>query len=200
VGGVGFEVITEPTEEPITLALAKSFARLDDSGSPPSHPLDDVIEDVLIPAAREYAEDYTGLALAEKTVLLTLDEFPVGGIVLKAPPLGSVETVKYIDPDGALQTMDSLDYYIDTTQVPPWILPAYGTAWPDTQATANAVQITYECGYAAEDIPARAKLAMLHLIAHGIEHPEAVSERQMYDVPQTVDNLLSQLRIQRGVA
>ena len=56
----------QPTTEPVTLAEAQLHLRLDLFGSPPSHP-DDTLVETLITAARENAEQYTGVTISQAT-------------------------------------------------------------------------------------------------------------------------------------
>lgn len=70
-------------------------------------------------------------------------------ILLPQPPLISVDSVKYIDVDGNLQTLASTDYKVDTVTEPARLVPAYGKNWPATRNEINAVEVTFTCGYGA---------------------------------------------------
>lgn len=145
-------IITEPVAEPITLAQAKLHCRLENSFTSD----DTLIESLLIPAARRYAENITRRAYVQRTLELTLPCFPDGGVIeLPFPPLISVTSVKYIDADGVLQTVAASDYQVDTYRKPGLLKPAYLESWPTiTRSDFNAVQVRYEAGYSPSGSPA----------------------------------------------
>lgn len=181
---MGWRVIAEPVAEPLSLAQAKAWARFD----PDPHPLDAIIESILIPAARKACQDYTGRSFGKQTLRLVLDRFPVGGVLLPRPPAVDVLAVEYVDPAGVARVLASASYYLDDTQEPGWLLPAYGTAWPVTRDQANAVRVTYLAG--AEATPEPVLHAMALQVTAGIENPSEVSERQTYRLAAGVEALL----------
>ena len=169
-------VVTEPTVEPLTLTEAKLHARIDTTAD------DTLIESMLIPAARRYAENLTRRAFVQQTLELTLPYFE-HCIELPRPPLISVTHVKYIDADGVLQTVDAEDYQIDTYREPGLIKPAYLETWPVvTRSDFNAVQIRYVAGYSpigsptdyASGVPQLLKQWMCVRVAQMYEHREAI--------------------------
>ena len=85
---IGVQVTTEPTEEPISVAQAKAYLKVD---------TDDEDDDVsaMLTEAREAAESECHRAFCTQTLTLTLDDFPWGEIRLPRPPLQSVTWVKY---------------------------------------------------------------------------------------------------------
>jgi len=94
---MNYKVITAVTAEPVSLADAKLHLRLDDIGG--SHPHDALVTS-LISSAREFAEHYTGRALAQQTLEVALDSFPNGDTIdLPRPPVASVTSIKYDDSD-----------------------------------------------------------------------------------------------------
>ena len=70
----------EPTVEPITLAEARLHLRLDTFGSPPSHPDDSLVE-AIISAARGMAENYLNHSIANREVVLQLNDFGTDGYI-----------------------------------------------------------------------------------------------------------------------
>jgi uncharacterized phiE125 gp8 family phage protein len=139
---MGIRIAEQPAEEPITVAEAKEWARVTISD-------DDTLIEALIKAMREYAEAYTGRAFVQRQMLLTLDAFPDNGVILLPfPPLLSVDSVKYIDYQGVLQTVDAADYQVDTESEPGRIAPAHLESWDGTRNDFNAVQVLYQAGYA----------------------------------------------------
>lgn len=162
-------VITAPNSEPLTTAEAKAHLRVD-------HSDDDAYIDALIKAARVYVESYLQRALITTEFRLNLDGFPASAIELH-PSLQAVSTLKYTDPDGVVQTWDSVNYVVDTDSVVGRLVPGYGLSWPSTRDMINAVQVTFTAGYGdnAADVPEPIRHAMRLLIGHLYENREAVN-------------------------
>lgn len=96
-------------------------------------------------------------------------------IFLPAPPLVSVDAVQYIDTNGVLQTLDPSQYKADFFGEPAKIVPTYGNTWPPTRTEANAVQITFTCGWAAAAaVPQGIKRWMLMHVGTLYENREGV--------------------------
>lgn len=149
------KLITAPASEPITLAEAKAQCSVSADFTS-----DDALLSAMIAAARGHAEHLTGRALVTQTWELVLDEFPridvsrlghgreyvSGAIELPRAPLQSVESVKYIDPDGVEQTMDPAAYRVDTDSLVGRVYPV--AAWPDTATDRHdSVRIRYVAGW-----------------------------------------------------
>lgn len=133
--------ITDAAVEPLSVDQAKRHLRedLDDAGND---------EDIaaMIVAARMAAEDRLQRALVQSTWRLTLDAFPAV-IELAMGRIISVDSVQYVDADGALQTLDTAAWLADLTSEPGRVVPAYGLSWPATRAEPGAVRVTYKAGY-----------------------------------------------------
>lgn len=203
--------VTAPAEEPLTLAEAKAHLRVDASNE------DDLIA-ALIVAARELAETRQRRALVTQTWDLTLDRWPYGGgyydrairqmgpgsplwlpntgqlpIELPRPPLQSVTSIAYVDPEGNSQTLDPSAYVV-STGTPGRIAPAYGLTWPSIRNQIDAVTIRYVAGYgAASAVPKATKQAILLLVGHLYENREAVAVNvgaNILELPMGVEALL----------
>lgn len=171
--------------EPVTLAEAKAQLRLDTTD------FDDYIEDFLIPAAREWCENYlnsTIVASTERTE--TLDAFPAWEIDLPDGPVTSVTTISYVDTDGNNQTFT--DFILSKDR----ITPSYGNEWPATRDQIGAVTITYEAGRST--VPVSIKQAILILITDLFEFRTVTMEMQRYENP-AAERLLYPYRINMGV-
>lgn len=117
------------------------------------------------------------------------------GIVLPFPPLVSVDSINYIDPAGAQQTMPSGDYKVDSTTEPARIVPAYGKSWPGTRQEIGAVEITFTCGYGAiGDVPRAIKNWILLQVDHAYRYRGTMVEVQgkLEAIP---DHLLDDYRV-----
>lgn len=199
-------LITPPAREPVSVTEAKLHLRVDHSQE------DDYIAG-LITAAREHVEDFCNRSLLTQTWLLTLDHFPGRGMVdshyidatqnftatyphkfwiaLYRPPLLGVTTLKYIDANGVLTTMDPSLYQVDTYSEPGRVALGVNQIWPWTelsvpQPVLNAVQITYTAGFGVATVdgdgntslpttfPRTLRHAILLTLAHWFENRETV--------------------------
>lgn len=138
----------EPAAEPVTLAEAKAHCRVEASFTD-----DDVYIASLIPSARQAAEQALGRTLVGTSWLVTLDDFNRHGdqsIALPWPRVTTIVSVKYIDADGALQTMPAADYQLDNAgELGNRLAPVYGGCWPTARSEPGAVRITYTAGFTA---------------------------------------------------
>ena len=179
-------LVTAPTTEPLTLAEIKLAIHVDAADR-------DVDLVGLALAAREYAEHDQKRALITQTWDKFFDfKFPAE-IELPMPPLQSVTSVTYIDGDGVSQTLATSDYTVDANREPGLIVPSFGNSWPSTQSVINAVTVRFVAGYGGPtSVPESTKRAMLMMMAHWLENPEAVVAGAAPNiVPLGVEALLS---------
>jgi uncharacterized phiE125 gp8 family phage protein len=183
-----FKVITAATPEPVTLAEARLQCKADSDNT--SH---DAVLTSLITASREFAEHYTGLALAPVTLEAALDEFPCDDwIDLPMPPVASVTHIKYTDTAGAEQTLDSGDYALSTYELSRRVNLAYGATWPSTQDVADAVRVRFVTGYTT--VPKAVKAALLlHIEIESPINPHTPAERA--DLERARDSLLNTVKV-----
>ena len=127
------------TDEPVTLAEAKAFCKVDVSDD------DDLIAE-LITAAREYCESYTGIAFVKREFITTFNNCN-GGYYL---PYGPIEELtKLEDEDGT--EIEAADYKVA------------GTNWMKIkEPKALQLTATYTGGY--ETLPNILKTALLNAI------------------------------------
>ena len=178
------KVLTAPAYEPISLAEARAWLRLE-----PDETDNTTILQILIKAMREQAELLTGRAFISRTLRADLPGWPCDGrygykIDLDAPPLISVESVKYIATDGTLTTLAASQYDVYTGVEPGYILPAYNVVWPSVRYVPNAVQVSYTAGYPAgspsdeqgaqSNVPAAVRLWMQTRLATLYENREQI--------------------------
>lgn len=194
-------IVTAPTVEPLTLAEVKDHLRVE-------HSDEDSLIAIYIRAAREFAESFLGRALVTQTWKLTLDEFPAAEIKIPLPPLQSVDTVKYYDGSGVLQTVASTDYYVDAASEPGWVVPV--TVWPSTLDAINAVEIQFIAGYLpgtdspidlAANIPFNIKAGLLLMIGNLYENREEnVINAIAYKIPTGADMLFRRHKFDLSMA
>jgi uncharacterized phiE125 gp8 family phage protein len=115
-----------------------------------------------IETARREAEK-RGRALITQTWRALYDSFPVVEVELPKPPLQSVDSVKYVDDDGTLQTLATSEYVVDTSGVRGRVYLAYEGEWPIHRLERNAVRIEFVAGYGDDpgDVPANFRDWML---------------------------------------
>lgn len=202
-----------PACEPVSVQEAKNWLHVDADD-------EDALILGLIAAARQHAEVFTQRALITQTFELSLDAFPVNcrahlarypetraclaanylrEIVLPRPPAVSVQTVKYYDTAGVLQTLSSAQYYVDVRNEPGRIVLNPDYDWPETQTRPNAVIIAYTAGYGTPSfVPSGIRTAIRFLVSHWFEQrtPVVIGDRAaVLEVPKTADTLLWQHRI-----
>lgn len=185
------KLITGPAAEPVDLATLKAWCRIDGSDE------DGLLTGLLIPAARLACERATGRALISQVWEVVLDAWPAAQAVeLMRAPVLNVVSVKYVDTAAVEQTLDSGAYALDADSEPGWVLPAYGTDWPETLDTANAVRIRYTAGYgaAASDVPEPLRMWIAQHAAAAYRTREATSDRPLTLNP-ALDGLLDPYRL-----
>jgi uncharacterized phiE125 gp8 family phage protein len=197
----GVRVVDGVATEPVTLDEARLQLKIvaDSDGSP--H--DPWIEQIGLPAAREWCEGYSGLSIGLKTLELATNGFPLGGIPLPFGPVTSIVSVTFIDGEGTEVAMAEDDYYLD--QFTERLLPSYGTTWPTALDFANSVRVVYNAGYEADSdgvttMPYRVKAAVLLTLGHLDVNREDTSPVVMNEIPTGAKNFLDQVRIRLGMA
>lgn len=202
-------IAVEPAIEPVSLADAKLWCRVDDDDT-----AQDAIINLLIRAARERAEEITGRALIERTLDLILDAFPDPDQTIELPysPITGVESITYIDRDGITQTLEGspTQWHLDADTAR--LQPLYGENWPTTRDQAGAVRIRYTCGYAVTGspdgdaekraaVPALVRQWMQARISTAFENRENLKLNTLSEMPRdSVDGLLDSLRTARMFA
>lgn len=207
-------IVTPTTGEQITLDQARQHLRLDLYGSPGSHPDDDLIEEVYIPAAREVCESISGRAMVPQTFELGLGAFPWcgvawnrDGISLQIGPVAGVLSFTYIDGNAATQTIDPSGFILDPYTEPGYVYPIAGASWPSAQNIPNAVAIRFNAGYdlpggSPQDrpLPAKYRAAMLLMLGHLYENREDTSTLKLDTIPNGVASLLLPSSLRNGFA
>lgn len=163
---------TAAAEEPVTLDEMKLHLRVTEDEE------NELIWST-IAAARGYIERTTRQQLITATYELFLDKFPTTGakiIRLPRPPLQSVTSIKYVDIDGATQTLASSKYDVDIHSEPSRVAESFNNFWPSTRNEVNAVTIEYLAGYGlATTVPPELKMAIKMLASHWFENRETVT-------------------------
>lgn len=199
-------LLTGPTTEPVTLAEALRHCNVVSTD-------DNDFVTALITAAREFTEDACSRAFINQTWQIQFSEWPCSGVCLPRPPLVEVTSVRYYDANEDLQTLTASAYRADTISQPGRLWWDDDTTLPVLDSREWPVLITYVAGYgsssgssssssssgssgsgAADNVPARAKQAILLLVAHWYRVREAVG-RVEGETALAFDRLVKSLRV-----
>ena len=171
----------------ITTAQAKEHLRI-------THSDEDTYIAAIVLAASEWCEEFQNKVYVQREVIDYLDAFPTE-IRPRKSPLISVDTVKYYDTDGVLQTLAAATYDVGTYKEPGRIALAYNQSWPSIRTMINAVVVTYQAGWVARaNIPEEIKHAVKLMVGHLYENREAASQVTISSIPLGVKTLLSMKR------
>lgn len=210
---MGQTVITPPTFEPISLEEVRSQLRYDDTTQ------DGLLAGYIL-AARQLAEASTHRVFATQTIDCTFD-FQWPTVELKQPyafgfgiyvecrprlylpvsPVSAVSSVKYVDGDGAVQTLDPSQYMAILDGPAPYIDPAFNATWPYVRWQPQAITVRVTAGYGSTpgDLPEPIRQAILMLVAHFDANREAVGQDNLVELPYAAEALLSPYRVSRIV-
>lgn len=138
---MGLKLVTPASTGAVTLDAAKAHCSVETSDW-------DSQFNAWILAATAQAEAITGRALGAQTWELLLDGF-ADEIELPRGPVTGITSVKYLDSNGAEQTL-STDFYIaDLVSDPQRIVRDPDASWPATDSVPNAVTVRFVTGFAA---------------------------------------------------
>lgn len=147
-------LIAGPGEEPVSLAEAKAFCRIDGTD-------EDALVSALITAARLHVESITGRALLTQTWRLILQS--VSGLVVPLPVVPASELIDA--PDGAVLQGDSLLLAAETDQLSVDYTAGYGDAEDVPQDLKQAVLTLVAYWYEHRDALTSAPVGFDRLIA-----------------------------------
>jgi uncharacterized phiE125 gp8 family phage protein len=189
---LSLQLVTAPTQEPITLVEAKAHLRVDFAD-------DDALITSLIAAARQAAETLTGRQLMTARWKQVFDCFPGAPILLAKAPLQSIVSIEYLDMGAVLQTLAAPTYTVDAACEPARVTPVFGQIWPVSLPQIGAVSVTFDAGYGGpslvpDGIKAWIKIRVGSLYAHREE--VAVTGRGQGIAPlHFIDGLLDPFRV-----
>mgnify|MGYP000470955644 CR=1 FL=1 len=163
---IKYKVITPPSQEPVTLAEAKNWLKVE-------HSEDDSLISALIQATREAVERYTGQSLFTAVIEQAYDGFPVSdihnpfaGFTLAWSPVQSVDSITYRLETGGEEMLAADRYTLDNYAKPSQVMPKYNSFWPSAYYHVNSVKIRYTVGRSdVADIPEVFKTAIKMTLA-----------------------------------
>lgn len=185
--------VTPSTSEPVTVAEAKLWLRVDSTET-----VDDDLVTGLIVTARTRVEECYGRAFMKQTFDAYLDDVPCEDeIRLPRAPLVSVTSIKgfattdLTDTDGT--AMSSSGYYVDVASEPGKVALTGILPWPTATRYTNPIIIRFVAGESTSStgIQERAKTDIKQLVAKLYEHrgDEAEYQRILLDYEHTPTDL-----------
>lgn len=181
--------ITTPPTEPVTLAAAKEFLRIDGDHE------DALITD-LIKVARERVEFIARTSLITRRRAYSSAKVCTGALFINHSPVKFVHKLSVIDGADMATEIPKGDVYINTRAMPVSVSTRKRDLFSDYAADPVAVITEFDAGYGAspDDVPMQLRQAVLLLLAQSYEHRDDALKRP---VPMLVDALLMPYRTVR---
>lgn len=181
-------LIAPPESEPLSLAEAKAFLRID-------HSDEDGLIASLIAAARARIESETRCAMIAQTWCFIRDSWPDDGrIALKRGPVLSIEAVRVFNMDGVATPLDSESFVLDraanTIASPVWALPS-----PGRPIAGIEIEAVLGFGAGEPDVPDSLRHAVRLLVAHWYEHRGLDRETSGARMPAEIGAIVAPYRV-----
>ena len=184
-------LLSGPAVEPVTLAEAKHFIRLE-------HDDDDDIIVALIAGSRIHVETQTRRALITQSWRLVRDVWPELGCVPVLPvPLRTLDAARVYKSDGSTLAIDIAAFVVDKVAAPARLSFTRGAlAAPERRAAGIEIDVTCGYGAAPEDVPEPLRQAIRLLVAHWYENRGLVAiGHEVAVLPQTAAALIAPYRV-----
>jgi len=161
-------LVTAPTSEPLTLAQAKTFLRVE-------HTADDEAITRAISAARQFAENYLRMALLPQTWDYTQANPQTITLRLPFGPAQSITSVTLVAADATSTTMNAVNYRLS--------VDGFAVIFQNVVLTEKViVRFVASTAATASDVPAQVVQGMLHHIAVMMETRDGVAPLPMQAV------------------
>ena len=184
-------LLSGPAVEPITLAEAKQFIRVE-------HDDDDDIIAALIAGSRIHVETQTRRALITQSWRLVRDVWPELGCVPVLPvPLRTLDAARVYKSDDSTVAIDAAAFTVDKAAAPARLSFTRG-ALPAPERRVAGIEIDVTCGYGAapENVPEPLCQAIRLLVAHWYENRGLVAiGHEIAVLPQTAAALIAPYRV-----
>lgn len=163
---MNFSVYTQPSNEPVTLAEAKEYMRVEVDD-------DDALIAALITAARRQAEEYTRRAFVTQVLDVWYDRdelFEHGEFVeLPRPPVASITSIESYDSEDVETTMPAASYRLSSSVEGRIVLTGAGE-WPSDLREHDCLTVRYTAGYGTPaDVPEDIKTAIKAMVLAAYE-------------------------------
>lgn len=159
-------LLAGPAEEPVSLAEAKAFLRVDDTA-------EDGLIGTLVTAARLHVESITGRAMIFQSWRVVLDAWPVGRTIeLPVGPVEAITAVTAFDEDDEANGLDLAQFSVQAGRL---MLPRDIAGGPALRERLG-LEIDYVAGHGADAaaVPADLRQACLMLVGYWFENRDAV--------------------------
>lgn len=142
--------LVAPASEPVTLAEAKLYLRVDGISE------DSLISDLMV-AARMSAENWLKSSLITQKWKLIYNDYIDGAVFLPMQPVVSIDSVEVISRSGDVQAIFEDSYYLNASK---------RNLMFDNYISGFSIEITYTAGYGnASQVPYPIKYGILSHIA-----------------------------------
>lgn len=153
-------IVTPPASEPLSLAEAKLFLRVDHDAE------DDLVADLIV-AAREAVEAWARRALILRRVIETKDNWcfdALGAVRLTLAPIAEIHEIRVSG-----ETISPSNYALDAAHDPPRL--RFSAAPPSPSTPVAGIEIEYDAGYGedAGDVPEALRQAVRLALAAAYE-------------------------------
>lgn len=170
------ERVTAPASEPVTLAEAKIYLRVDGADE------DSLISDLIV-SARMSAEYWLKSSLITQSWRLVYNDYLDSEIILPMPPIVSINSVVVTNRDATTQAISPSNYYLNA---------AKNKLLFDNYVSGFSIEINYNTGYGtAAQIPQPIKYGILAHIAALYDERGLIGQENL---PQQVSSLYSPYR------
>lgn len=186
----GFKIVTEPTEEPVTVADAQDYLRIE-------RDQDENLIAALITVARLSCEAFTSRAFVTQTWDFWQDRFPMtrrsgldpwwsgsqmGSIadlyatsrwfeIPRYSPVQSITSITTYNDADVSAILSASAYRLDEVSLRARVQLKDGQTWPSDLRGVKAIQTRFVAGYGgASAVPAPIKQAILAAVAHLYEN------------------------------
>ena len=184
------QLIAGPAAEPLGLAEAKTFLRID-------HDAEDTLIASLVIAARATVEALTRRVLIDQTWRIVRDAWPASGLIAASVnPLRTLVAAAVRDADG-VETPVPLDAFrLDTARLPGLIrVDRSLVTAPGAVLAGIALEVTAGHGPTPADVPAPLIEAVRLVLAHFYEHRDVPGPSAA--LPAVLGDLVAPYRIAR---
>jgi uncharacterized phiE125 gp8 family phage protein len=190
-------LITDVVTEPVSLTLAKSYAKIDDTAAEAD------LMPVLLASARELCEEYTQKSFAPKTyeVVLSYQEYRERPRLPYGP---NITIISVFDQDG-VEVTDTL--FLSDAYYAEYLKGAsISNDWQDDRPTFggdvysgplanNYYTIRYEGGFASGKLPKKAQTALMATFMELYNNRgNSIVGATIQDLPQSAKELLDSMR------